>query len=122
MPPYADAPTIILGTDGFLGCNLLAYWQARGWPVHAVGRAAGDFTDAATVDRIFRDAPTAGRILHAMLTPILGRVHATRTAATIGRWFAILLFLAGLLIFLWDGMGLPPLAPFMPNSSISCST
>ena len=75
MPPYADAPTIILGTDGFLGCNLLAYWQARGWPVHAVGRAAGDFTDAATVDRIFRDAPTAGRILHAITKQRTGAIQ-----------------------------------------------
>jgi len=75
VPPYADAPTIILGTDGFLGCNLLAYWQARGWPVHAVGRAAGDFTDAATVDRIFWDAPKAGRILHAITKQRTGAIQ-----------------------------------------------
>ncbi len=73
--PYADAFTLILGADGFLGRNLLEYWRARGWPVHPVGRAAGDFTDAAVVDRVFRLAPRAGRILHAITKQQTGAIQ-----------------------------------------------
>jgi nucleoside-diphosphate-sugar epimerase len=73
--PYADAPTLILGADGFLGRNLLEYWRARGWPVHPVGRAAGDFTDAAVVDRVVRQAPRAGRILHAITKQRTGAIQ-----------------------------------------------
>ncbi len=64
--PYADRPTIILGADGFLGRHFAAHWQRQGWPVHAVGRAAGDFTDAAVADAALRDAPVAGLIVHAI--------------------------------------------------------
>ena len=42
---YAEQPTIVLGADGFVGRHLVATWRARGWPVHPVGRDAGDFTD-----------------------------------------------------------------------------
>ena len=73
--PYAEAPTIILGTDGFLGRNLLDHWCAKGWPVHAVGRAAGDFTDASVVDRVFREAPKAGRIFHAITRQRTGHIQ-----------------------------------------------
>jgi GDP-L-fucose synthase len=73
--PYADAPTIILGADGFLGRNLLDHWRAQGWPVHAVGRAAGDFTDAEVVDRVFRTAPKAGRIFHAITKQRTGAIQ-----------------------------------------------
>ncbi|SFK19764.1 NAD-dependent epimerase/dehydratase family protein [Falsiroseomonas stagni] len=73
--PYADSPTIILGADGFLGRNLLDRWQAEGWPCHAVGRAAGDFTDPAVVDRAFRDAPKAGRIFHVITKQRTGNIQ-----------------------------------------------
>ncbi len=73
--PYADAPTIILGADGFLGRNLIDHWHAKGWPVHAVGRAAGDFTDAAVVDRVFREGPKAGRIFHAITKQRTGAIQ-----------------------------------------------
>lgn len=73
--PYAERPTIILGADGFLGRNLTEYWRAQGWPVHPVGRAAGDFTDAAVVDRVFRAAPKAGRILHAITKQRTGAIQ-----------------------------------------------
>ena len=73
--PYAERPTIVLGADGFLGRNLVAHWRARGWPVHPVGRAAGDFTDAAVVDLAFRDAPKAGRILHAITKQRTGAIQ-----------------------------------------------
>jgi len=72
--PYAEAPTIILGSDGFLGRHLAAHWQARGWPVHPVGRAAGDFTDAAVAERALRDAPRAGRILHTITKQRTGTI------------------------------------------------
>jgi nucleoside-diphosphate-sugar epimerase len=73
--PYENSPTIILGADGFLGRNLVEHWQARGWPVHAVGRAAGDFTDAAVVQRALREAPRAGRIFHAITRQRTGNIQ-----------------------------------------------
>ncbi len=73
--PYADSPTIILGADGFLGRNLVERWSAEGWPVHAIGRAAGDLTDFAVVDRAFRDAPKAGRIFHAVTRQRTGQIQ-----------------------------------------------
>jgi len=74
--PYADRPTIILGADGFIGRNLVEYWHARGWPVHAIGRSAGDFTDPSVVDAAFRAAPrSAGRILHAITKQRTGAIQ-----------------------------------------------
>jgi GDP-L-fucose synthase len=73
---YADRPTVVLGADGFLGRNLVEHWRARGWPVHPVGRAAGDFTDPAAVEAAFRAAPRdAGRILHAVTKQRTGAVQ-----------------------------------------------
>jgi len=73
--PYANSPTIILGADGFVGRNLVERWQAENWPVHAVGRAAGDFTDAATVHAALRAAPKAGRIIHAITRQRTGNIQ-----------------------------------------------
>lgn len=73
--PYADQPTIVLGADGFIGRNLVEYWRARGWPVHPVGRAAGDFTDSAVAEAAFRAAPRAGRILHAITRQRTGAIQ-----------------------------------------------
>lgn len=72
---YAEAPTVILGADGFLGRNLVEYWQSKGWPIYAIGRAAGDFTDAEVVDRALREAPKAGRILHAITKQRTGAIQ-----------------------------------------------
>ena len=73
--PYADQPTIVLGADGFIGRHLVSTWQARGWPVHAIGRAAGDFTDRAVVDQALSAAPKAGRILHAITKQRTGKIQ-----------------------------------------------
>lgn len=73
--PYADSPTIILGADGFLGRNFVERWQAQGWPVHAVGRAAGDFTDAEVVHAALAAAPKAGRIIHAITRQRTGNIQ-----------------------------------------------
>jgi GDP-L-fucose synthase len=72
---YADSPTIILGSDGFVGRHLLARWRANGWPVHPVGRAAGDFTDAAVVQSVLSAAPRAGRIFHTITKQRTGAVQ-----------------------------------------------
>jgi GDP-L-fucose synthase len=72
--PYPD-PTIVLGADGFLGRHLVATWHARGWPVHPVGRAVGDFTDPAVVDAALAKAPAAGRILHAITRQRTGAIQ-----------------------------------------------
>ena len=46
-----------------------------GWPVHPVGRAAGDFTDAAVVNAAFASAPRSGRILHTITKQRTGAVQ-----------------------------------------------
>ncbi|MGE0223831.1 MAG: NAD-dependent epimerase/dehydratase family protein [Acetobacteraceae bacterium] len=73
--PYDDQPTIVLGADGFLGRHIVRIWRERGWPVHPVGRSAGDFTDTAVVDSVFRSAPRAGRILHAVTRQRTGAIQ-----------------------------------------------
>ena len=74
--PYRDSPTIVLGADGFLGRHLVAYWRARGWPVHAIGRSAGDLTDAGAAEAAFAAAPRdAGRILHAVAKQRTGAIQ-----------------------------------------------
>jgi nucleoside-diphosphate-sugar epimerase len=72
---YADSVTIVLGADGFVGRHLVATWQARGWPVHAIGRDAGDFTDPEIVDAALRNAPRADRILHAITKQRTGAIQ-----------------------------------------------
>ena len=73
--PFADEMTIVLGADGFVGRHLVRRWRANGWPVHAVGRDAGDFTDSAVVDRVFASAPRAGRILHTITKQRTGAIQ-----------------------------------------------
>ena len=73
---YAESPTVILGADGFLGRNLVAYWAAAGWPTHAIGRSAGDFTDSAVVEAAFRKLPSdTGRIIHAITKQRTGSIQ-----------------------------------------------
>lgn len=66
---------IVLGSDGFIGRHLVRYFQARTWPVFAVGRAAGDFTDAAVVERILGGAPKAQRLFHLITRQRTGAVQ-----------------------------------------------
>lgn len=73
--PYADSLTIILGADGFVGRHLVDTWQARGWPIYAVGRDRGDFTDPSVPASALRDAPKAGRILHAVTKQRTGAIQ-----------------------------------------------
>ena len=73
--PYADSPTIILGSDGFIGRNLMEHWAARGWPAHGIGRAAGDLTIAANMRAAFAEAPKAGRIFHAVTKQRTGQIQ-----------------------------------------------
>ena len=62
--PSSSDMTLILGSDGFLGRHFCRYFAERGWPFHAIGRAAGDFSQRENVERAFRAAPEATRILH----------------------------------------------------------
>lgn len=75
MTPYAEAATIILGADGFLGRNLLDFWRNRAWNVYPVGRTAGDFRNPQVVDSVFREAPRAGRIIHAVTKQRTGAIQ-----------------------------------------------
>src|SRR5882724_1973957 len=73
--PFADDMTIILGADGFVGRHLVDRWRANGWPVHPIGRQAGDFTDAAAVDAAVGGAPRSGRIIHTVTKQRTGAVQ-----------------------------------------------
>lgn len=73
--PWADSPTIVLGADGFIGAHLVRRCRAAGWPVHAIGRAAGDFTDQEVVEAAVSAAPRAGRILHAITKQRTGPIQ-----------------------------------------------
>ena len=73
--PSADSHTIVLGADGFVGRHVVARWRAYGWPVHAIGRSAGDFTDGAAVDAAFAAAPKVERILHTVTKQRTGPVQ-----------------------------------------------
>lgn len=61
---WAADPTLILGADGFVGRNLRAWLDERGWPYRTIGRSDGDLTDTATCDRLFRAVTPCGRIVH----------------------------------------------------------
>lgn len=74
MSSPADT-TLILGADGFLGRNFRRYFAERGWPVVAIGRAAGDLDDWAVVEQAFRSAPPVGRILHLVTRQRTGQVQ-----------------------------------------------
>lgn len=80
--PFAGETTLVLGSDGFLGRNVLRYFAERGWPVHAAGRAAGNLEDWPTVEALFRLAPKVDRILHLVTHQRTGQVQY-RMAATL---------------------------------------
>ncbi len=73
--PAADRSAIVLGADGFIGRHLVACWRAHGWPVHPIGRAAGDFTDPEVATAALRGAPPLARILHAITKQRTGAVQ-----------------------------------------------
>jgi len=74
--PYGDSFNIVLGADGFLGRNWVEYWRAPAWPVHAIGRNAGDLTDPDAAGAAFAAAPRdAGRIVHAATKQRTGAVQ-----------------------------------------------
>jgi GDP-L-fucose synthase len=73
--PYADEPTIVLGSDGFVGRHVVERFRANGWPVHPIGRDAGDFTDATVVNAALSSAPRAGRIIHAITKQRTGAIQ-----------------------------------------------
>lgn len=62
--PSAAETSIILGADGFIGRNLVRYFEERGWPVIPIGREAGDLSEPDTALRLFAAAPCAARIFH----------------------------------------------------------
>jgi GDP-L-fucose synthase len=66
---------IVLGSDGFLGRHLVRVLRERGRTVHAIGRAAGDLADEATVNRMFHREAKAGRIFHLVTRQRTGQVQ-----------------------------------------------
>jgi GDP-L-fucose synthase len=71
--PAAAKPSLILGSDGFLGRNLEAYFKGHGLPFVSLGRNAGDLCDRPTVLRLFDELPPVDRILHVATFQRTGR-------------------------------------------------
>ena len=66
---------IVIGADGFLGRNLVPRLRAEGREVVEIGRAAGDLSDWANVERALRDAAPAGRIFHVVTRQRTGAIQ-----------------------------------------------
>lgn len=66
---------LVLGADGFVGANLVAWLQARGVAHHAIGRAAGDLSEPQTAEAAFRAAPACDLIFHLVTRQRTGPVQ-----------------------------------------------
>ncbi len=66
---------IVIGADGFLGRNLVPRLRAEGREVVGIGRAAGDLSEWANVERALRAAPPAARIFHVVTRQRTGAVQ-----------------------------------------------
>lgn len=73
--PSTPSSAIVLGADGFLGRHMVRVLSGRGLDVFPVGRAAGDLSDAATVERLFAEAPKADRIFHLVTRQRTGKIQ-----------------------------------------------
>ena len=73
--PTAPSSAIVIGADGFLGRHMVRLLEERGCAVHAIGRAAGDLSDAPTTDRLLAAAPKADRIFHLVTRQRTGQVQ-----------------------------------------------
>ena len=74
--PLSNKRSLIIGADGFLGRNLVEYFQDRGWRFYAIGRRDGDLTNPSRVARLFRRFPEVDRIFHVVTHQ---RTGATQT-------------------------------------------
>lgn len=66
---------LVLGADGFLGRNLVGWLERQGHPFYAIGKAAGDLTDATVADAAFKAAPVCDLILHVVTRQRTGPVQ-----------------------------------------------
>lgn len=74
MPSLTDTD-LIIGGDGFLGCNLKIWLEAQGRTVFSIGRADGDLTDTILVDRLFAALPPVARIFHVVTRQRTGPIQ-----------------------------------------------
>ena len=71
----SEADDLVVGADGFLGCNLEEYLVSRGRQVARIGRSQGDLADWQTVDRLFAKAPKVERVFHVATRQRTGAVQ-----------------------------------------------
>ena len=62
--PYSNSRTLIIGAAGFLGKNLVRYFDERGWPYVTLTRAVVDLCNRSATGRAFRSLPPTDRIFH----------------------------------------------------------
>jgi len=72
---FSGTTSLIVGSDGFLGRNLVLHLNARGWRHVDIGRGDGELSDWATVERLFRAAPEVDRIFHVVTRQRTGQVQ-----------------------------------------------
>jgi len=66
----------VIGSDGFLGRNLLRRLQELGaWTVHAVGKDAGDLSRSGVADAALAAAPAVDRIFHVVTRQRTGQAQ-----------------------------------------------
>jgi GDP-L-fucose synthase len=70
-----DELSLIIGSDGFLGRNLAAYFDARGYPWIGIGKAAGDLSLPGVADAVMAGLPPVARIFHLVTRQRTGAVQ-----------------------------------------------
>jgi GDP-L-fucose synthase len=72
---YGNKTSLIIGADGFLGANLVAYFQRHGWPCLMIGKADGDLSKPTAVAEAFARLPPVDRIFHVVTRQRTGTIQ-----------------------------------------------
>lgn len=75
MSSSSHAHDLVVGSDGFLGSNLIASLGERGRLVVGIGHEAGDLSDWGACERAFAGSPKAERIFHVVTRQRTGSVQ-----------------------------------------------
>lgn len=66
---------LVLGSDGFLGRNMVRVLTEQGIDVIDIGRAEGDFTKWTTVETIFKNSPKVDKVFHLITQQRTGQIQ-----------------------------------------------
>jgi GDP-L-fucose synthase len=68
-------PSLVLGSDGFVGRNLVRWMDVRGYPYVAIGRSAGDLSQPGVAEAAFKAARPCARVFHLVTRQRTGAVQ-----------------------------------------------